>query len=107
MDGNVYVLQMFTVQHLIVGGFVNSFQVLTVVLNNSITILLDEKGTVGKLAHKLNVTVPLAFILNKFNILRKRRYSNKAGYEQKYVAFAVQSFLKLTNYRQKCCARLC
>jgi hypothetical protein len=73
----------------------------------SIAVLPNEKGTIGKLAHIFYVRIPLALVFYKFNILRKRCDSDKAGYEKKYVAFAVQAFLKLTIIPEKCCAMLC
>ena len=62
-------------------GFMKSLRILAIVLYDCITILFNEESAVRELAHKLDVTVPLTFVFNEFDVLRKRSYSDKAGYD--------------------------
>jgi hypothetical protein len=62
-------------------GFMKSLPILAIVLYDCITILFNEESAVRELAHELDVTVPLTFVFNEFDVLRKRSYSDKAGYD--------------------------
>jgi hypothetical protein len=66
-----------------------------IMLENGKAVIMDIERAIGDLSHETYTIIPLPFVFNKFNVLRKCNYSIEAGYEKNYVLFEFQCILKL------------